>query len=70
VTLAAMWERLRPMNADVFARKTLDDVARNRAVIVHPAWWRAVRFLNSVAPSLLDALARRELARLRARHRP
>jgi NAD(P)-dependent dehydrogenase (short-subunit alcohol dehydrogenase family) len=65
--LAAMWERLRPMDADAFARKTLDDVARNRAVIVHPAWWRAVRFLNAVAPSLLDALARRELARLRAR---
>lgn len=65
--LAALWERLRPMDVDAFARRTLDDVARNRAVIVHPAWWRALRFLNSVAPSLLDALSRLALARLPAR---
>jgi len=65
--LKAMWERLRPMDADEFSRKTLDDVARNRAVIIHPRWWRALRFLNGVAPSLIDALSRRELARLRPR---
>ena len=65
--LAALWERLRPMDVDAFARRTLDDVARNRAVIVHPAWWRALRFLNGVAPSLLDALSRLALARLPAR---
>jgi NAD(P)-dependent dehydrogenase (short-subunit alcohol dehydrogenase family) len=65
--IAAMWERLRPMNADAFARRTLDDVARNRAVIVHPAWWRALRFLNGVAPSLLDTLSRLALARFQAR---
>lgn len=65
-TQKALWERLRPMDADVFARKVLDDVARNRAVIVHPAWWRVLRFLNGVAPSLVDALSRRELARVRA----
>jgi hypothetical protein len=41
-------------------------VARNRAVIVHPAWWRVLRFLNGVAPSLMDALGRRELAKIRA----
>ena len=55
------------MDADAFARRTLDDVARNRAVIVHPAWWRALRFLNGVVPSLLDALSRRALARFQAR---
>jgi NAD(P)-dependent dehydrogenase (short-subunit alcohol dehydrogenase family) len=62
----ALWERTRPMDVDLFARRSLDDVARNRAVIVHPAWWRALRFLNGVAPSLMDALARRELAKIRA----
>ena len=61
-----MWERLRPMDADVFARRALDDVARNRGVIVHPAWWRLVRWLDGVLPSLGEALARRELARVRA----
>lgn len=61
----ALWERTRPMDVDLFARRALDDVARNRAVIVHPAWWRVLRFLNGVAPSLIDALARRELAKIR-----
>lgn len=52
------------MDVDVFARKALDDVARNRAVIVHPAWWRALRLLNGLVPSLMDALVRREFERL------
>ena len=55
-----------PMDVDALARKSLDDVASNRAVIVHPAWWRILRFLNGVAPSLMDVLARRELAKIRA----
>jgi hypothetical protein len=54
------------MDADLFARRALDDVARNRAVIVHPAWWRVLRLLSGVAPSAVDALARRELAKIRA----
>ena len=62
----ALWERTRPMDVDLFARRALDDVARNRAVIVHPAWWRVLRLLSGVAPSLVDALARRELAKIRA----
>ena len=62
-----MWERLRPMDADDFARRALDDVARNRGVIVHPAWWRLVRWLDGVLPSLGEALARRGLERIRAR---
>jgi NAD(P)-dependent dehydrogenase (short-subunit alcohol dehydrogenase family) len=62
----ALWERTRPMDVDVFAHRALDDVAKNRAVIVHPAWWRVLRLLSGVAPSLVDALARRELAKIRA----
>ncbi|HEX9187528.1 MAG TPA: SDR family oxidoreductase [Vicinamibacteria bacterium] len=61
-----MWERLRPMDADDFARRALDDVARNRAVIVHPAWWRPVRWLAGALPWLGEAFSRRELARVRA----
>ena len=62
----ALWERTRPMDVDVFAHRALDDVARNRAIIVHPAWWRVLRFLSGVAPSLMDALARREFEKLGA----
>jgi NAD(P)-dependent dehydrogenase (short-subunit alcohol dehydrogenase family) len=60
-----LWERLRPMDPDAFARRALDDVLRNRGVIVHPAWWRALRLLNGVAPSLVEAIARREIERVR-----
>ncbi len=65
-TLAAMNERLRPMDVDAFARKALDDVARGRKVITHPAWWRLVSWLGGAAPWLLEAATRREYARVRA----
>lgn len=68
--LKETWERLRPMGADAFARKALDGVARNRAVVVLPAWWRAADLLNRIAPSLVDALSGRAAARLRARRGP
>jgi NAD(P)-dependent dehydrogenase (short-subunit alcohol dehydrogenase family) len=68
--LKPMWERLRPMDADAFARRALDSVARNRAVIVLPAWWRAADLLNRLAPSLVDALSGRAAERLRARRGP
>ena len=51
-------------DVDVFARKSLNALARNRGVIVIPAWWHVVRLLNVVFPSLGVAVARRELRRL------
>jgi NAD(P)-dependent dehydrogenase (short-subunit alcohol dehydrogenase family) len=65
-TLMALNERLRPMDADAFARRALDDVARNRGVIIHPAAWRLLPLVNRLAPWLLDVLLRREYARVRA----
>jgi NAD(P)-dependent dehydrogenase (short-subunit alcohol dehydrogenase family) len=64
-TQKRLWERMRPMDPDAFARRALDDVLRNRGVIVHPAWWRALRALDGVAPSLVEAIARREVERVR-----
>ena len=63
--LMTLNERLRPMDVDVFARRALDDVARNRSVIIHPAWWRVLPFLNGAAPWVVAALTRREYARVR-----
>jgi NAD(P)-dependent dehydrogenase (short-subunit alcohol dehydrogenase family) len=63
-TKRAMWERLRPMAPDLFAVKALDAVARNKGLIIIPAWWRALRLLNGLFPSLAEAGARRELRRL------
>ena len=40
------------MDADVFARKALDAVARNEAIIVLPQWWRALWYLDRISPAL------------------
>lgn len=65
-------ERLWPMNSDIFASKTLDAVARNKAIIVVPGWWKLAWWLHRVSPSLGIFLARkvfqkiqRDLSRLR-----
>jgi short-subunit dehydrogenase len=68
-TKRVMWERLRPMDPDVFARKTLRALARNQGVVIVPAWWRVLRFLNAIFPSLAEALGRRELRRVAAQMR-
>jgi NAD(P)-dependent dehydrogenase (short-subunit alcohol dehydrogenase family) len=64
-TMRALWERLRPMHPDLFAAKALDAVARNRGLIIIPAWWRLLRVIGSLFPSLVLALAVRDLRRVR-----
>ena len=64
-TERALWNRLRPMEPDLFAAKALDAVARNRGLIVIPAWWRAFRMVNAVFPGLGEALALREYRKAR-----
>lgn len=56
-TQLAMWERLRPMDPDHFAQAALADVARNVSIIVHPRWWRAIRWMDRLLPSLSDWIA-------------
>ena len=34
------WERLRPMDADKFAKRVLRAVLRNDAMIIVPGWWK------------------------------
>jgi short-subunit dehydrogenase len=47
-----LWERQRPMDPDRFAEKALRAVARNRAIIIIPGWWRMVWWVNRLSPSL------------------
>jgi NAD(P)-dependent dehydrogenase (short-subunit alcohol dehydrogenase family) len=54
-----MFERLRPMDVRRFATKVLDQVARNRAIIIVPAWWRAFWWLDRLSPALSLFLAER-----------
>ena len=50
--ILAQWERMRPMEPAVFARRTLDDVLDNVAIIVHPKWWKALWYIERLSPSL------------------
>jgi NAD(P)-dependent dehydrogenase (short-subunit alcohol dehydrogenase family) len=63
---AEFFERLRPMPAAVFAAKALDQVKRNTEIIIIPAWWRLVWWMERVSPGLASFLARRGFERTRA----
>ena len=47
-----LWERQRPMDPNRFAEKALRAVARNRAIIIIPWWWRMVWWVNRLSPSM------------------
>ncbi|HEV2946615.1 MAG TPA: SDR family oxidoreductase [Gemmataceae bacterium] len=50
------WEKLlnrqRPMNVDKFAAQALGAIAKNRAIIIFPRYWRIFWWLNRLSPSL------------------
>lgn len=43
---------VRPMDPDVFADRALRSVLRGEAIIVIPAWWKALWYLERLSPSL------------------
>lgn len=47
-----LWEKLKPMPADVFAYKTINSVAKNKAIIIVPSWWKLFWWINRLFPSL------------------
>lgn len=59
--LAAFWEKLRPIEVDVLARKAAQAVARNEGIIVIPSWWKVLWLLDRLAPSLAATLAEKAL---------
>jgi hypothetical protein len=54
-----MWERLRPMAPDDFAKNVIDSVAKNKPIIVEPSWYKRFWWINRLFPSLGIALAQR-----------
>jgi NAD(P)-dependent dehydrogenase (short-subunit alcohol dehydrogenase family) len=52
-----LWERLRPMPPHIFAHKVLNAVAKNKAIIIVPAWWKLFWWINRVSPALGLSLA-------------
>jgi short-subunit dehydrogenase len=59
-----MWEKLRPMCPDIFAEKVLNSVAKNKAIIIVPSWWRLFWWINRQSPSLARSLAQRHFKRI------
>ena len=54
------YEKRRPISAEEFARRSLDGVAKNKAIIVVPSSWRLAWWLNRLSPSLGVYLARKD----------
>lgn len=47
-----MWERMKPMPPAVFARKAVDAVLDDEAIIILPSWWRALWWVERASPAL------------------
>lgn len=56
--LREAWEMARPVPPEVFAEKVLDRIARNKAIIIVPGWWRLFWWIYRFSPSLGLSLAR------------
>jgi NAD(P)-dependent dehydrogenase (short-subunit alcohol dehydrogenase family) len=56
-----LWAQLRPMPPHLFAKKVLDAVAKNKAIIIFPRWWRVFWWINRLSPGLGISLAQKSL---------
>jgi NADP-dependent 3-hydroxy acid dehydrogenase YdfG len=63
--LLKFWEPFRPMAPEKFAERALRAVFREDAIIVVPAWWKALWYLERLSPALSLRAGRLALKRLR-----
>jgi NAD(P)-dependent dehydrogenase (short-subunit alcohol dehydrogenase family) len=61
-TQRRMIESLQPMAAAAFAEAALKAIARNKAIIIIPARWNAIWWINRISPALALFLAQRTFA--------
>jgi NAD(P)-dependent dehydrogenase (short-subunit alcohol dehydrogenase family) len=59
--LRKLVEHERPIPPERFAEQALRAVARNRAIIIVPSWWRIAWWLNRLSPALGLYLGRKAL---------
>ena len=64
--LLKFWEPFLPMAPEKFAERALRAVLRGDAIIVVPAWWKALWYLERLSPSLSRRAASLTLKRMRA----
>ncbi len=63
--LHKFWEQFRPMAPEKFAERALRAVLRGDAIIVVPAWWKALWYLDRLSPAISTRAARLSLKRIR-----
>ncbi len=67
--LKEMWEKYKPMNPDLFATKALDLIAKNKAMIILPTFykwfWRLHRFFPSYGMSVSEKNYKKITSQLR-----
>ena len=52
-------KKFKPMNAEKFAKKALNAIAKNRAIIIIPSRWKLLWWINRLSPSTGDYLTGR-----------
>jgi NAD(P)-dependent dehydrogenase (short-subunit alcohol dehydrogenase family) len=50
--LQRMLETGRPMSPKLFAKKVLKSIAKNKAIIIVPSWWKLFWWIDRLSPSL------------------
>ncbi|MGV0770964.1 SDR family NAD(P)-dependent oxidoreductase [Mycobacterium syngnathidarum] len=63
--LLNFWEQMRPMEPEKFAERALRAVLREDAIIVVPAWWKLLWYLDRLSPTLSMRASALSLKRLR-----
>jgi NAD(P)-dependent dehydrogenase (short-subunit alcohol dehydrogenase family) len=63
--ILGLWEQMRPMDPDVFAAKVVAKLASNPAIIVVPAWWKALWLIERYAPAMSEWIMGMGATRLR-----
>ncbi len=59
-----MLEKFKPMPPNIFAKKVLNSVARNKAIIIVPSWWKLFWWINRLSPSLAIFLAQKRFKKM------
>jgi NAD(P)-dependent dehydrogenase (short-subunit alcohol dehydrogenase family) len=59
-----LWEKLKPMPPNLFAKKVLDSVAKNKAIIIVPSWWKFFWWMNRLSPLLGMSLAQKHFQKM------
>jgi short-subunit dehydrogenase len=62
--LSDMWEELKPMSPDIFAKKVLNAIAKNKAIIIVPSLWKLLWWLNRLSPFLGMAFAQNRFQKI------